>query len=203
MITKPINRGDIVLVNFGDNPGSVQNGYRPAVILQRNRYNKSSTTTIVAPITSVTKRTKMSSHVFIGRRFGLLERSMVLLEQIQTIDQDAIDTCVGHIKDDDIMRRINEGLRAVLELNDNDFDATHVLKRCKTSEGIAERKKRPKKKRKPSFSQRDVMCLCPRCRDSYRHRGFRVIRAGGTRDICDLCNYRTGSDYAVVGLLTR
>ena len=73
MITKPINRGDIVLVNFGDNPGSVQNGYRPAVILQRNRYNKSSTTTIVAPITSVTKRTKMSSHVFIGRRFGLLE----------------------------------------------------------------------------------------------------------------------------------
>ena len=135
MITKPINRGDIVLVNFGDNPGSVQNGYRPAVILQRNRYNKSSTTTIVAPITSVTKRTKMSSHVFIGRRFGLLERSMVLLEQIQTIDQDAIDTCVGHIKDDDIMRRINEGLRAVLELNDNDFDATHVLERCKTSEG--------------------------------------------------------------------
>ena len=203
MITKPINRGDIVFVNFGDKPGSVQSGYRPAVVLQRNKYNKSSSTTIVAPITSAGKRTAMVSHVFIGKRFGLLERSMILLEQIQTIDQEAIDTCAGHIKDEDIMRRINEGLRRVLEFNDKELDAAHVLKRCKTSEGIAERKKRPKKKRKPSFSQRDVMCLCPVCRDSYRHRGLRVIRAGGTRDICDLCNYRTGSDYAVVGLLTR
>ena len=201
MITKPMNRGDIVFVNFGDNSGSVQSGYRPAVVLQRNRYNKSSNTTIVAPITSVGKRTEMVSHVYIGKRFGLLERSMILLEQIQTIDQEAIDTCAGHIKDEDIMRRINEGLRKVLELNDKELDATHVLKRCKTSEGIAERKKRRKKK--PAFNQRDVMCLCPVCKDSYRHRGFRVIRAGGFKDTCDLCNYRTGFDYAVVGLLSR
>ena len=62
---------------------------------------------------------------------------------------------------------------------------------------------RKKRHKKPAYNPRDIMCLCPVCKDSYRHRGFRVISAGGTKDICDLCNYRTGFDYAVVGLLTR
>ncbi len=204
MITRPINRGDIIVVNFGDKSGSVQNGCRPAIVLQRNRYNRSSSTTIVAPITSVTKKSQMSAHVVIGRRFGLLERSMVLLEQIQTIDQSAIDTHIGHIKDDKVMCRINAGLRKVLDLNNNNLDATYVLKRSKTTEGIAERKNRKKtRKKRPFFDQRDVMCLCQVCKSSYLHRGFRVVRAGGYRDTCDLCNYRTGFDYAVIGLLTR
>lgn len=203
MITKSIKRGDIVLVDFGEKEGSIQSGFRPAVVLQRNRYNNSSTTTIVAPITSIGKRTDMVTHVFIGRRFGLLERSMILLEQIQTINQSDIDKYVGHIKDDKVMCLINNGLRKVLDVRNMDFEDAYVLKRSKTSEGLANRKKYKRQSRKPRFSQRDIMCLCPVCRDSYRHRGFRVISAGGTRDICDLCNYRSGFDYAVVGLLSK
>jgi hypothetical protein len=53
------------------------------------------------------------------------------------------------------------------------------------------------------YSNRDVMCLCPVCRDAYRHRGYRLVNVHGTKAICDLCNYRQGFDYAVVGLLTR
>ena len=203
MITKSVKRGDIVLVNFGDNEGSIQNVFRPAVVLQRNRYNNSSTTTIVAPITSADKRTDTVTHVVIGKRYGLLERSIILLEQIRTINQSDIDKRVGHIKDESIMCSINAGLRKVLDIKDVDFEETCVLMKSKTTQGLAERKKRKKQARKPRFNQRDIMCLCPVCRDSYRHRGFRVLKAGGNRDVCDLCNYRIGFDYAVVGLLSR
>ena len=197
MITRPINRGDIVFVKFGEHSGSVQSGYRPAVVLQRDRYNNSSETTIVAPLTTVIKRSGMVTHVYIGKRFGLPERSMLLLEQLQTIDKSAIDTWLGHIDDENLFCKINQGLRKVLAIKNEELDPRYVLKRPRLSEDFVERKK------KPSFSQRDIMCLCPVCRDSYRHRGFRVIRAGDTKDTCDFCNYRSGFDYAVVGLLTR
>lgn len=60
-----------------------------------------------------------------------------------------------------------------------------------------------KKKKKPFYDERDVMCLCKVCRNSYLHRGYKVISLGGTTDICDLCNYRVGSDYAVDGLISK
>ena len=201
MITNPVKRGDIVLVNFGDQSGSIQSGFCPAVVLQRDKFNKSCETTIVAPITSVIKRIGNATHIVIGKRFGLQEVSMILLEESRIVAQDAIDSCIGHIKDFDLIRRINEGLCKAFALNDNAPEATEILKRCKTREKAATKKK--KRKKKPVFNQRDIMCLCPVCRNSYLHRGFRVINAGGTRDICDLCNYRTGTDYAVVGLLSR
>ena len=56
----------------------------------------------------------------------------------------------------------------------------------------------------PVLNERDVMCLCPVCRDQYRHRGFRVVpKRNGYSDICDWCNFRRGYDYYVVGLLSR
>lgn len=200
MMTDPIKRGDIVLVNFGENSELFHSGCCPAVVLQRSKYNKTFDTTVVAPISTVIRGTGMTTHVVIGRRFGLLERSMIVLEQIQTIDQDDIDSCIGHINDDDVMRRINVGLRKILDEKVTDIDAYKILKGSKTTEGIAARKKRPKK---PAYNPRDIMCLCPVCRDAYRHRGYRVMNVGGPKDICDYCNYRSGVDYAVVGLLSR
>ena len=55
----------------------------------------------------------------------------------------------------------------------------------------------------PKYDERDVMCLCPICRDTYRHRGFKVIALESCSDVCDICNYRRGFDYAVVGILSR
>ena len=61
-----------------------------------------------------------------------------------------------------------------------------------------------KKKKTPKLDPRDIMCLCPKCREQYRLRGFRVISVeGGYSDTCDWCNYRRGYDYYVVGLLSR
>jgi mRNA interferase MazF len=145
MITRPITRGDIVFVNFGEQSGSVQGGYRPAVVLQRDRYNKSSQTTIVAPLTTVIKRKRMATHVYIGNRFGLPERSMLLLEQIQTIDKSEIDTYLGHIDDENLFCKINQGLRKVLAIKNEELDPTYVLKRPRLSEGYVERKKEKKK----------------------------------------------------------
>ncbi len=73
----------------------------------------------------------------------------------------------------------------------------------KVRASTTKKKRKKRKKKKPAYSPRDIMCLCPVCRDVYRHRGFRVLNVGGTKDVCDYCNYRTGVDYAVVGLLTR
>ena len=52
-----------------------------------------------------------------------------------------------------------------------------------------------------AYDERDVMCLCPNCRDVYRRRGFRVVKAGDVSDTCDIC-LRLGRDYYVVGLLS-
>lgn len=203
MINISVKRGDIVLIDFDSFSESANNGYCPAVVLQRNKYNKYFSTTIVAPIASANESADRETRVCIGKRFGFQERSIILLDQIQMIDQTSIDSCIGHINDDEIMRLINKGLRNVLAKRGNDFDDFRILKRSKTTEGIAERKERQKKKKKPAYSPRDIMCLCPVCRDAYRHRGFRVLNVGGPKDICDYCNYRTGVDYAVVGLLSR
>ena len=60
-----------------------------------------------------------------------------------------------------------------------------------------------KRKKKNAYDERDVMCLCRVCRNQYRNRGYHLIPVGGDSDLCDLCNYRVGFDYAVDGLISR
>lgn len=111
-----IHRGDLFKYNFGTNIGSVQSGVRPALVLQPYTQNSNSPTTIIAPITSVIKNPDMSSHVVLGRRFGLNKFSMVLLEQIRTVNQDKLGQYIGHIDDAEIIERINNGLYKTLGL---------------------------------------------------------------------------------------
>ena len=54
----------------------------------------------------------------------------------------------------------------------------------------------------PKYDERDIMCLCPACRDNYLVRGFKVIRLNGFSDSCDIC-LRPGMDHVVVGILSR
>lgn len=84
------NKYDIVYVrDFGGSTGSMQHFDRPAVILQNNKGNTFSTTTIVAFITSNTKRIDIPTHVLL-EGYKLWKPSMVMLEQIFTIDQSLI-----------------------------------------------------------------------------------------------------------------
>ena len=106
-----LKHGDIVIVNLCTHSGtSIQEGVRPAVVVQNDILNTFSPTTIIAPLTSVLKKTEMPSHVVLGKRFNLRKNSMVLAEQIRTINQTAIKKTIGHIDDPSILASIDRAL---------------------------------------------------------------------------------------------
>ena len=106
MITKSVKRGDIVFYDFGTKPGSDKSGLRPVLVLQHDKFNTSSPTTIIAPIVPARKR-KMCAHVLLEKRFGLLVDSMVFLEKMQIVDQEDIGDLIGHIDDPELMQLID------------------------------------------------------------------------------------------------
>lgn len=81
-----IRRGDIYQADLNPVFGSEQGGYRPVLVIQNNRGNKYSSTVIVAAITSRLK-TKLPTHVSLRNIKGLNKNSVVLLEQVRTIDK--------------------------------------------------------------------------------------------------------------------
>lgn len=91
-------RGDILLADLGKPTGSVQGGCRPVVIIQNDIGNKHSPTLIVAPITSRTwKKSKQPTHYHLDKMDCLSESSMVLLEQITTIDKSRVKKFMGKL----------------------------------------------------------------------------------------------------------
>ena len=80
-----VKRGQVFFADLGTTQGSEQGGYRPVLIVQNDVGNSHSTTTIVAPITSATKKF-LPTHYLIGNHNGL-RSGLVLCEQIRTIDK--------------------------------------------------------------------------------------------------------------------
>lgn len=103
-----IKRGEIYYAEFSPVIGSEQDGNRPAVILQNDKGNLHSRTTIIAAITSELDKTHLPTHV-IFTADGLKKTSMVLLEQIRTIDKSRLGSYVGMI-DDKTMKRIDRAI---------------------------------------------------------------------------------------------
>ena len=110
-----IRRGDIFFADFGHTVGSEQSGVRPVLAVQNNVGNRYSPTIIVAPMTSKAKKMEQPTHVEIGEQFGLNESSVILLEQIRTIDRGRIISYVGHV-DGLTMASVNRALRVSLGL---------------------------------------------------------------------------------------
>lgn len=107
-----IKRGDLVYLNCDPIIGSEQGGPRPAVVIQNDIGNKHAPTVIIAPVTSKNKKTNLPTHVKLTSKF--LERnSMVLLEQIKTVDKSRIDSYVGTLTDEE-MKQIEKALRISL-----------------------------------------------------------------------------------------
>ena len=94
MEEREIRRGDIYHANLNPVVGSEQGGYRPVLVIQNNRGNKHSPTVVVAAITSRPKH-KMPTHVPLKGIVGLEKDSVVLLEQLRTIDKKHLDDYVG------------------------------------------------------------------------------------------------------------
>ena len=95
MKVKTIRRGDLFYYDFGNNPGSIQCGERPVLVLQDDDYNNNAPTIVVAALTSVVKKRYLPSHIVLGEDFGLKKSSMVLLEQMRTINKSELQEYIG------------------------------------------------------------------------------------------------------------
>lgn len=115
--SKEFHRGDIYYCEFADIGGSVQSGLRPALIIQNDIGNQFSPTVIVSPITSIVKKMDLPTHVYLGKSFGLDEESMVMLEQIHTVDKEIhLKEYIGEITDDAMLRKIDKAIKISMGL---------------------------------------------------------------------------------------
>ena len=93
-----VKRGDIYYADLSPVVGSEQGGVRPVLIVQNDMGNKYSPTIIVAAITSQINKAKLPTHVEISsEEYGLNKDSVILLEQIRTIDKRRLKDKIGHI----------------------------------------------------------------------------------------------------------
>lgn len=111
-----IQRGDIYYANLSPVVGCEQGGWRPVVVVQNNVGNRHSPTVIVAAITTSATKAKLPTHITIQAKVGVLPRdSMVLLEQIRTLDKRRLGAYIGPIGDR-VMNQIDEGIAISLGL---------------------------------------------------------------------------------------
>ncbi len=105
-----IKRGDIFYADLSPVIGSEQGGVRPILVVQNDVGNKYSPTVIAAAITSQINKAKMPTHIEIdSKKYGLTKDSVILLEQIRTIDKRRLREKIGHL-DDERMKSVNEAL---------------------------------------------------------------------------------------------
>ena len=105
-----VKRGDIYYADLSPVIGSEQGGVRPVLIIQNDIGNKYSPTVIAAAITSQKDKTKLPTHIQVNASgCGLSKDSIVLLEQVRTIDKRRLKEKIGHL-DDELMTRVNEAL---------------------------------------------------------------------------------------------
>ena len=110
-----IKRGDIYYADLSPVIGSEQGGLRPVLIVQNDVGNKFSPTVIAAAITSKVGKTKLPTHIDVLRgaqgcmEMGLARDSVILLEQIRTLDKRRLKERMGHLEDN-VMQKVNNAL---------------------------------------------------------------------------------------------
>ncbi|MDI3328860.1 MAG: type II toxin-antitoxin system PemK/MazF family toxin [Alicyclobacillaceae bacterium] len=113
-----IRRGDIFFANLSPVVGSEQGGFRPVLVIQNDIGNRFSPTVIVAAITAQIQKAKLPTHVEIdAKTYGLERDSVILLEQIRTIDKQRLIDKITHL-DEEMMNKVNESLMISLGLID-------------------------------------------------------------------------------------
>ena len=112
-----IKRGDIYFADLRPVIGSEQGGIRPVLIIQNDMGNKHSPTVICAAITSKMNKAKLPTHIELStEKYDMDKDSVVLLEQLRTIDKKRLKDKVCHL-DAQIMQKVNRALMISLELN--------------------------------------------------------------------------------------
>ncbi|MGF7002573.1 mRNA-degrading endonuclease toxin of MazEF toxin-antitoxin module [Lachnospiraceae bacterium PFB1-21] len=171
-----IKRGDIYYANLNPVIGSEQGGFRPVLIIQNNIQNKHSPTVIVAAITSK-KKPALNTHVSLRGCSNLSSTSIVMLEQLRTIDKSRLKEFIGSV-DEILMQRINVALMKSTALT--------------------------KPKLKPLIDKRDPgmeLTLCSTCASAFyyspEHFIKRIDPAQYIKEHCCICNTRTGYDFII------
>ena len=111
-----MRRGDIYYADLRPVIGSEQGGIRPVLIIQNDVGNRHSPTIICAAITSKMNKAKLPTHIELSAgKYDMVKDSVILLEQLRTIDKQRLKDKVCHL-DDDIMQKVNKGVMISLEL---------------------------------------------------------------------------------------
>ena len=104
-----IKRGELYYADLSPVIGSEQGGVRPVLIVQNDVGNKYSPTVIVAAITSQINKAKIPTHIELSTSYGLTKDSVLLLEQIRTLDKRRLKDKIGSL-DDRCMQDVNQAL---------------------------------------------------------------------------------------------
>lgn len=113
-----VRRGDIFYADLSPVVGSEQGGTRPVLIIQNDTGNKHSPTVIAAAITSQTGKARLPTHINIsGGSVGLSKDSIILLEQVRTIDKRRLREHMGKL-DDNTMSLVDDAILVSFGLND-------------------------------------------------------------------------------------
>ena len=111
-----VRRGDIYYADLRPVVGSEQGGIRPVLIIQNDMGNKHSPTVICAAITSKLNKAKLPTHVELGAdRYGVVRDSVILLEQVRTIDKSRLKERICHI-DSEALEKVDTALQVSLSL---------------------------------------------------------------------------------------
>ncbi len=167
MREKKIQRGDIYHANLNPVMGSEQGGFRPVLIIQNNRGNQYSPTVIVASITSRPKH-KMPTHVALRETHGLEKDSVVLLEQIRTLDKNRLGNYVETL-DSYHMRKVDKALCASLGIRrQNKPVVMNLCPECAIP-----------------FYKMNSLCIQKKERNQ------------SVKEMCMFCNVRQGQEYLI------
>lgn len=105
-----VRRGDIFYADLSPVVGSEQGGVRPVLVVQNDIGNRYSPTVIAAAITSKINKAKLPTHIELdAQSYGLVKDSIVMMEQIRTIDKKRLKEKIGHL-DSGVMQRVDDAL---------------------------------------------------------------------------------------------
>lgn len=173
MSTKFIKRGEIYFAKLNPVIGSEQGDTRPVIVLQNNIGNKYSPTIVVAPITRSKKKNLLPTHVVLTKSSGLNADSLILVEQIRTIDRSRIGEYIGRVGDV-VQEEIDNALLVCVGIEKHHSPKGEMM----------------------------VLTLCPRCENDFRDSGYVLVKKGWQeiKGDCDFCKVKQGFNFGIFGM---
>ena len=120
-VDNSVKRGDIFYADLSPVVGSEQGGVRPVLIVQNDTGNRHSPTVIAAAITSQTGKARLPTHIELSARtYGLPKNSVILLEQIRTLDKKRLREHMGRL-DEPLMQKVDSAIAVSFGLHTDAF----------------------------------------------------------------------------------